>query len=303
VLTQTSIVNGNQYTLNKVYDDLGRISQLTYPDGEQVGYTYDGEGNMLTAGAYATFSNYTGPGQPQSINYGNSATSTLSYNTTTNSRLNNVTTNTSPAAGNTQIQNLSYTYDGDGNVLTIADGTPNSTGTETFVYDGMSRLTSASSTNSTYGQGGQVIQGSVDDPSTNYVNLESDVKISSVWSQQYGTWYIPGESGANWLWAVAHEAGHLLGLLDQYIVTGTNPDTGQRISVPNPGYDGNIMAEIGAKGITEEDINGILYDPANIVQWSASTTGQQSDNTSSGAIDINGGLNGCDDDSEDMDFD
>ena len=161
VLNRTSTANGNQYILNNLYDDLGRITQITYPDSDQVNYAYDTGGNISGVTgpgsvSYAAFTNFTGLSQPQSIAYGNGVTTSLTYNTATDSRLHSMVTTTSPAGGNAQVQNLTYAYDGDGNILTIADGTPNSTGTETFVYDGLSRLTSASSTNQSYGQNGQI---------------------------------------------------------------------------------------------------------------------------------------------------
>ncbi|MFZ0932346.1 MAG: FG-GAP-like repeat-containing protein [Syntrophobacteraceae bacterium] len=152
VLTESSTVNGNPYTLQKTYDDLGRITTITYPDSELVSYTYDTGGNLSSAGAYATFTNYTGLGQPQSIAYGNQVTTSLTYNTATDSRLHSMVTTTSPTGGDAQVQNLTYSYDGDGNVLFITDGSVNSTGTLEFVYDNLNRLGAACSTNQSYGQ-------------------------------------------------------------------------------------------------------------------------------------------------------
>lgn len=151
MLTESSTVNGNPYTLQKTYDDLGRIATITYPDNELVSYSYDTGGNLSSAGAYATFTNYTGLGQPQSITYGNQVTTALTYNTATDSRLHSMVTTTSPAGGDLQVQNLTYGYDGDGNVLTITDGV-DPTRDLSFGYDGMNRLLTASSSRQDYGQ-------------------------------------------------------------------------------------------------------------------------------------------------------
>ncbi|HYA43468.1 MAG TPA: DUF5675 family protein, partial [Syntrophobacteraceae bacterium] len=50
----------------------------------------------------------------------------------------------------TPLQNLTYSYDGDGNILTVSDGV-DSTRDLWFGYDGLNRLTTASSPNTNYG--------------------------------------------------------------------------------------------------------------------------------------------------------
>jgi RHS repeat-associated protein len=151
VVSQNSTVNGNLYTLQKSYDDLGRITTITYPDNEQVSYTYDTGGNLSGVVGYANFTNFTGLGQPQGITYGNGATTSLSYNTATDSRLHSMVTTTASADGDVQVQNLTYSYDGDGNVLIITDGV-DPTRDLSFGYDGMNRLITASSSRQDYGQ-------------------------------------------------------------------------------------------------------------------------------------------------------
>ncbi len=158
LLSQSSTVNGNLYTLNNAYDDLGRITQITYLDSDIVKYSHDTGGNMsgVTGSGtvkYATFTNFTGLGQPQGITYGNGVITSLSYNTATDSRLHSMVTTTSPAGGDVQVQNLTYGYDNDGNVLTITD-VVDPTRDLSFVggYDGLNRLTLASSSRQDYGQ-------------------------------------------------------------------------------------------------------------------------------------------------------
>jgi RHS repeat-associated protein len=156
-ILQSSTVNGQPFVLETQYDDLGRIEQITYPDNSLVNYAYDGAGNLsgVTGSAtYASFAGFTGLGQPGSITFGNGVTTGLTYNVTTDSRLNSILTATPASGGNTTIQALGYTYDHDGNILTIAGGS--SIGTQTFTYDGLSRLKTASSTNSTYNNGAEI---------------------------------------------------------------------------------------------------------------------------------------------------
>jgi RHS repeat-associated protein len=55
--------------------------------------------------------------------------------------------------------------------------------------------------------------------------------------------------------AAAHEAGHLMGLRDQYTDSYVG---GARITTPNPGYAGNIMGENSGRP-SESDITAIIY--------------------------------------------
>jgi hypothetical protein len=49
----------------------------------------------------------------------------------------------------------------------------------------------------------------------------------------------------NFDWTVAHESGHLMGLPDDYTDEG-------EVSVPDPGHDNHMMAEVGAPVVDHE---------------------------------------------------
>ena len=151
---QGGTVNGINYTISTAYDRLGRIASIVYPDSEQVVYNY-AAASLTGVSGYATFSNFTGLGQPREIDFHNEATTMLTYYDATTARLKNMTTKTSPHAGSVQIQDLTYGYYPNGSVETIADSAQG-TGTLTFYYDGLKRLQTASSTRSDYGANGTI---------------------------------------------------------------------------------------------------------------------------------------------------
>jgi RHS repeat-associated protein len=70
----------------------------------------------------------------------------------------------------------------------------------------------------------------------------SNVVMDPKGSCDTGTWYDDGDP-----WTVQHEAGHLLGLQDYYTVTTTG---GVRVTTPNPGFAGTIMANGGGRAST-----------------------------------------------------
>lgn len=58
-------------------------------------------------------------------------------------------------------------------------------------------------------------------------------------------------------WTFAHEAGHLMGLPDDYTAQ-TDPKTGKRTgSTPNPGHGGHMMAEHGGS-VVEHEVRDIV---------------------------------------------
>lgn len=90
--------------------------------------------------AYATFSGYNALGQPGQIAFQNGASTSLTYYPL-NNRLQEMSTTT---PGNGKVQDFTYGYDNNGNILTIADNVT-SANTQTFTYDWLNRLTTAQS--------------------------------------------------------------------------------------------------------------------------------------------------------------
>lgn len=146
VLSDTKTVDSVPYAFDRTYDAMGRVRTLTYPDTEVVTYTYNGFGDIETiAGVksgtttnYIKDVNYNASGQITFTKYGNDVTSNYTYDSNTQ-RLNNILTK--KPDNTTKLQDLTYTFDGNGNVNTIAD-TVNSM-SQSFTYDDLNRLTQA----------------------------------------------------------------------------------------------------------------------------------------------------------------
>ncbi len=146
-MTQESktITGAGTFVTSMTYDAADRVRTLTYPDGEVVTHGYsDPRGVLNTVSGWSSYvnsSSYNALGQvtQQSYNGWNSTSASWSYRGD-NFRLDNYQVN-SAWYGN-QL-NLSYSYDAVGNVKTISDGS-NSNQVQTFTYDALNRLTSAS---------------------------------------------------------------------------------------------------------------------------------------------------------------
>ncbi len=131
---------------------MGRVRTLTYPDTEVVTYAYNGFGDVETIQGlknsittdYVKDVTYNPSGQITFLKYGNNVTSDYTYNTNT-LRLSNILTK--KPDGTTKLQDLSYQFDGNGNVSSIADVVNSMS--QNFTYDDLNRLTQA--TGSAYG--------------------------------------------------------------------------------------------------------------------------------------------------------
>ena len=101
---------------------------------------------------------------------------------------------------------------------------------------------------------------------SNSVQLVSGTGRSYVSGGNSGLWYQPGQD--NPTWEAAHEAGHLMGLPDQYV------DSANGLSTANPGFANNIMATYGATGVTGNDISNIINanTPFYMRAWNAITS-------------------------------
>jgi len=132
-------VDAIDYDVQRTYDSLDRLVTLTYPDIEVVNYTYNPQGIETVVGnsTYVSNIDYSQTSQITKIEYGNGAVTEYAYDPNT-LRLNNLTTHDAQLA---TIQDLEYTFDNLGNILGITDSI--NTGTQTFDYDDLSRLTYA----------------------------------------------------------------------------------------------------------------------------------------------------------------
>ncbi|MEN8140663.1 MAG: SpvB/TcaC N-terminal domain-containing protein, partial [Thermodesulfobacteriota bacterium] len=115
--------NWLSYTTKYIFDSMGRMRQLTYPDGEVLTYGYDQGGLLAKASGvkagkaydYLLDLAYDEFGQRRKIAYGNKVSSSYSYHPKTR-RLTSIVTR--DAAGRT-IQNMAYDFDLVGNVTSL----------------------------------------------------------------------------------------------------------------------------------------------------------------------------------------
>ncbi|MBI4597113.1 MAG: glycohydrolase toxin TNT-related protein [Candidatus Omnitrophica bacterium] len=148
LITETKILDGTTYTIQRAYDLPGRLTTLTYPDGDTAAYTYNAQGGIETVMLHTADSTqqteviqdiqYNAAGQVTKIHYGNGTVSDYTYNPQT-LRLSSLVTRHSSLG--TTLQDFSYTFDALGNVTAITDRAH--TGTQSFQYDALNRLTRA----------------------------------------------------------------------------------------------------------------------------------------------------------------
>jgi RHS repeat-associated protein len=131
------------YTASVAYDANGRISSQTYPTGAAVNFNYTPLGYLQTivdasvGTTYWQANTMDAEGRLTQMTYGNGVVTNPVFNPQTG-RLTSVTAG--PGSG-TGVENIGYTYDFLGNVLTRQD--VNQSLTETFQYDPVNRVWSA----------------------------------------------------------------------------------------------------------------------------------------------------------------
>lgn len=139
-IKEAKVVDGVTYTVLKSYDTLSRLTQLVYPDGASVAYTYDSGSNLEQVSGdgvnYITYNDYNARGQVLQATYGNGVVTNYTYDDRT-FRLGHLLTR----KDTTTLQDLSYTFDDIGNITHIADAVNAST--QDFEYDDLYRLTQA----------------------------------------------------------------------------------------------------------------------------------------------------------------
>ena len=132
------VIDSTTYTTQSSYDGLGRVTAITYPDTSTVTQTYNGpqlkevkEGSTT----YASYGGFNALGQPNTLTLGNGVATTYTYDAQ-NFRLKTLKT----VKDSTTLQDLGYTFDTGGNVTGLTD---TEHGNQTFGYDDIDRLTSA----------------------------------------------------------------------------------------------------------------------------------------------------------------
>ena len=138
----TKTIDSTSYSVEKEYDTLDRLTKLKYPDSNYLEYTYSAQGPTKVRNGYMDKDyvkevNYNASGQITYIKYGNDVETNYTYDEKT-LRLSTLKTEGSQGT----LQNLSYEFYSNGNVKGITDSQYGSN--QSFSYDNLNRLTSAS---------------------------------------------------------------------------------------------------------------------------------------------------------------
>lgn len=131
LLSETRTISGQAYTLTYGYDPASNLIQLTYPDGYMLNYTYDALNRITAVGNLATLT-YRKNNEISTITYGNGVQTAYSYDQL--GRTTRIHTWNTTAT----LLDLNYAYDANGNPTSV------NSGQETYGYDELNRLTSAS---------------------------------------------------------------------------------------------------------------------------------------------------------------
>ncbi len=154
------ITGGGTFLTQMHYNSADLLDWMKYPGGsngetgEQVNYAYNAQMLLNTVGGttqYVSGSNYDAAGRLAQRNYGNNTQTSYNYyswleqwqGVPQGGRLKQITSKRT--SDSFFFQNLTYTYDAVGNVKTIVDQMAGPQ-TQTFAYDALNRLTSASAT-------------------------------------------------------------------------------------------------------------------------------------------------------------
>ena len=131
------------------WDYLGRLSEVTYPDGETISYGYDRGGQVISVGSskdtgtyrnfYVSDIGYDEYGQRVYIEYGNGVVSHYEYDPYRR-LLDNIKTE---GGTGDLYQNISYTFDDVGNIAGTDNNSRFHRVTQTYSYDGLYQLTEA----------------------------------------------------------------------------------------------------------------------------------------------------------------
>jgi RHS repeat-associated protein len=153
VVQETQVIGGLSYTTAYAYDLADHVIEITYPSGRIVSYSRDAMGRItgITTQANANAApvtvvsgaSYLPFGPLAGLTYGNGLVLAVQYDGDyrPTARL---------VSGVATVQDLTYGYDADSDVTAIADAV-NSARSQSFQYDALQRLTSATGLYGTLG--------------------------------------------------------------------------------------------------------------------------------------------------------
>jgi len=131
VAKETKTINGNEFETSYVYDSIDRvISKDGF--GTDIDYLFNEQGKVRKIPGFITDSHYNAFGGILNRSYANNLVASFSYDSE-NNRLTNILIS--------GVQDLSYTYDNVGNIITITDSVQNKL--HSLTYDNLDRMTRA----------------------------------------------------------------------------------------------------------------------------------------------------------------
>ncbi|MDO8740790.1 MAG: toxin TcdB middle/N-terminal domain-containing protein [Candidatus Woesearchaeota archaeon] len=158
LINEQKIIAGTSFSTFYSYDTMDRLVSKTLPDSSIMSYSYGAQGQLKSINNILPNIDYNELGQQIQRVYNNGLATNLQYNSD-NYRLSRLATS--------DKQDLSYSYDGAGNVARIIDAINSKT--SSFQYDNLDRLTNA-----------QRFSGSVEQPvQTSNILYQSDFETSS----------------------------------------------------------------------------------------------------------------------------
>ncbi|PWB38389.1 MAG: hypothetical protein C3F02_03480 [Parcubacteria group bacterium] len=146
--TLTVKIENVNYVLSYKYDLAGNLTEITYPNNYKISYTYNSAGQVSAvsldqgSGSVTLASNiaYNVNGQMTHLERANNVVTDYTYDSVQAYRLTRILTMSRP----TKLQDLNYTYDNTGNILTLIDNSNTDLAKSvTYGYDDLNRLTSA----------------------------------------------------------------------------------------------------------------------------------------------------------------
>lgn len=132
LISEQKTIGGTAFSTAYSYDAMDRLTSKTLPDSSAISYSYDAQGQLKSISNILPDIKYNEMGQQTQKVYNNGLTTNIQYNSD-NYRLSRLTTS--------DKQDLSYSYDGVGNVAKITDAVNSKT--SAFQYDNLDRLTNA----------------------------------------------------------------------------------------------------------------------------------------------------------------
>lgn len=185
LIQQSLTLDGKTFIAKYGYNANDQLASITYPQSASVvNYTPDALGRPTTVSGYVSKVTYWPSGMINQITYANGTTTTY----TQTPRLWPATFATAKTGGATYL-NSAYTYDGTGNLATIADSVDISFN-RTLGYDGINRLTSAAgfwgAGSISYDGVGNLLKQTYGTTSLNYA-YDTQNRLASVSGQRTGS--------------------------------------------------------------------------------------------------------------------